>query len=66
LYARLTERLTLTPERWRQITELFHAARARSGAASGLLADVPSGCRPAPRADAMLAGHDGAGAFGET
>ena len=57
----------MTPERWRQITELFHAARAGDPAQRGaLLADA---CRedPALRREvaAMLAGDEHAGAFGE-
>ncbi len=57
----------MTPERWRQITELFHAARERDPAGrDALLADAcqaDAGLRQ--EVEAMLAGHEGAGAFGE-
>jgi serine/threonine protein kinase/Tol biopolymer transport system component len=57
----------LTPERWRQITELFHAARERDPATRD--AFLKDACRTdgqlRQEVDAMLAGHDGAGAFGE-
>jgi eukaryotic-like serine/threonine-protein kinase len=57
----------MTPERWRQITELFHAARERDPTRrDAFLADAcgaDAGLRQ--EVDAMLAGHDGAGAFGE-
>jgi serine/threonine protein kinase/Tol biopolymer transport system component len=57
----------MTPERWRQITELFHAARGRDAAQrDALLADA---CREDPALQrevaAMLAGAQNAGAFGE-
>ena len=57
----------MTPERWRQITELFHAARERDPAQRGtFLADA---CREDPALQrevaAMLAGHEHAGQFGE-
>src|SRR5580658_2431520 len=57
----------MTPERWRQITELFHAARAGDPAQrDALLADA---CRNDPALQrevaAMLAGDEHAGAFGE-
>ena len=57
----------MTPERWRQITELFHAARAGDPAQrDALLADA---CREDPALQrevaAMLAGDEHAGAFGE-
>src|SRR5580700_7619871 len=57
----------MTPERWRQITELFHAARTRDPAQrDALLADA---CREDPALQrevaAMLAGHEKAGVFGE-
>jgi Tol biopolymer transport system component len=57
----------MTPERWRQITELFHAARGRDPAQrDALLADA---CREDPALQrevaAMLAGDEHAGAFGE-
>jgi serine/threonine-protein kinase len=58
----------MTPERWRRITDIFHAARERRigereaflvgacGADSSLRQEV----------DALLQGHDAAGTFGET
>jgi serine/threonine protein kinase/Tol biopolymer transport system component len=57
----------MTPERWRQITELFHAARERDPARREIfLADA---CREDPALQrevaAMLAGHEHAGQFGE-
>lgn len=52
-------------ERWHQITEIFHAARARDPAQrGGFLAEA---CRGDPtlrqEVEAMLAGHDDAGQF---
>jgi eukaryotic-like serine/threonine-protein kinase len=57
----------MTPDRWRQITELFHAVRGRDPAQrDALLADA---CRGDPALQrevaAMLAGDEQAGAFGE-
>jgi serine/threonine protein kinase len=57
----------MTPERWRQITELFHAAREQGPAQRDtFLADA---CREDPTLQrevaAMLAGHEHAGQFGE-
>jgi Tol biopolymer transport system component len=57
----------MTPERWRQITELFHAARAGDPAQrDALLAEA---CREDPALQrevaAMLAGDEKANAFGE-
>src|SRR5580704_17106917 len=57
----------MTPERWRQITELFHAAREHDPAQRDtFLADA---CREDPALQrevaAMLAGHEHAGPFGE-
>jgi serine/threonine protein kinase len=57
----------MTPDRWRRITELFHAARAGDPAQrDALLADA---CREDPALQrevaAMLAGDEHAGAFGE-
>jgi serine/threonine protein kinase len=57
----------MTPDRWRQITELFHAARAGDPAQrDALLADA---CREDPALQrevaAMLAGAQNASAFGE-
>jgi serine/threonine-protein kinase len=58
----------MTPERWRQVTEIFHAALARhDNARDAFLRDA---CRddPSLRADVdhLLAGHSDAGSFGET
>jgi serine/threonine protein kinase/tetratricopeptide (TPR) repeat protein len=54
-------------ERWHQITELFHTARARDPAQRG--AFLAEACRQdptlRPEVEAMLVGHDGAGQFGE-
>jgi serine/threonine-protein kinase len=57
----------MTPERWRRITEVFHAARARDAAARGALLDEACAGDLALRAevDAMLAADQGAGLFGE-
>jgi serine/threonine protein kinase len=58
----------MTPERWRQITEIFHAARERDPAHRE--AFVAEACRDDPtlrrEAEAMLAGLDHAGRFGES
>jgi eukaryotic-like serine/threonine-protein kinase len=58
----------MTPERWRQITELFHAAREHDPSRRD--AFVAKACREDPalrqEVEAMLAGHDHAGSFGET
>ena len=62
------ESLSMTPERWHQITEMFHAARERDpGQREAFLAEV---CREDAtlrrQVQAMLDGHDDAGSFGET
>ena len=58
----------MTPERWRQITEIFHAARERDPARRE--AFVAEACRDDPtlrrEVEAMLVGLDDAGHFGET
>jgi non-specific serine/threonine protein kinase len=58
----------MTPERWRQITEIFHAARERDPASRE--AFVADACRDDPtlrrEVDAMLVGLRDAGQFGET
>src|SRR5262245_53777244 len=58
----------MTPERWRQITEIFHAARERDPASRE--AFVAEACRDdptlRPEVEAMLVGLDAAGQFGET
>ena len=57
----------MTPERWRQITEIFHAARERDPA--GREAFVAEACRDdqtlRQEVEAMLVGLDDAGQFGE-
>src|SRR5215467_15568094 len=58
----------MTPERWRQITEIFHAARLRAGEErEAFLADA---CRDnsslRKEVEVLLAGHEGAGSFGES
>jgi serine/threonine protein kinase len=53
----------MTPERWRQITELFHAVREREPA--GRAAFLAEACHEDPtlrlEVESLLAGHDGAG-----
>jgi eukaryotic-like serine/threonine-protein kinase len=57
----------MTPERWHQVTELFHAARGRDPAQRD--AWLAAACREDPvlqrEVAAMLAGAQNAGAFGE-
>jgi serine/threonine-protein kinase len=57
----------MTPERWRQITEVFHAALAKDTAARGALLDDACAGDAALRAEvnALLSAHEGAGGFGE-
>ena len=49
----------MTPERWRQVTEVFHAARSRDAAARAeYLDDACAGDRALrDEVDAMLAAH---------
>ncbi|HEY6415964.1 MAG TPA: hypothetical protein VIX41_06990, partial [Acidimicrobiales bacterium] len=49
----------MTPERWRQVTEVFHAALARDASArAGYLDRACAGDRPLrEEVDAMLAAH---------
>ena len=58
----------MTPERWRQITKIFHAARELDPARRE--AFVADACRDDPtlrrEVEAMLVGLDDAGQFGET
>jgi serine/threonine protein kinase len=58
----------MTPERWHQLTEIFHAARVLDAASRKTF--VADACRDDPtlqrEVDAMLAGLDHAGQFGET
>ncbi len=58
----------MTPERWRQITALFHVALANHATARSAFLDEACAGDPTLRSevDALLSGHDGAGAFGET
>jgi eukaryotic-like serine/threonine-protein kinase len=57
----------MTAERWRQITEIFHAAREHDPASRE--AFVAQACRDDPtlrqEVEAMLVGLDRAGQFGE-
>ena len=57
----------MTPERWKQVTEVFHAAVARDTAARRALLDEACAGDGALRAEveAMLAAHRDAGAFGQ-
>ena len=57
----------MTPERWRQITEIFHAALAReSDRQMAFLTDACGGDASLRReVDALIAGHHQAGSFGE-
>jgi serine/threonine-protein kinase len=57
----------MTPERWRQITEVFHAALARDTASRSALLDEMCKEDTALRVevDALLAAHQEAGGFGE-
>jgi eukaryotic-like serine/threonine-protein kinase len=58
----------MTPERWHQVTEMFHAARACAPERRG--AFVTEACRGDTNlrreVETMLAAHDAAGQFGET
>ena len=58
----------MTPERWRRITEIFHAARERDPASREAFVAEACGHDPTLRreVEAMLAGLDRAGQFGET
>ena len=57
----------MTPERWRQITDVFHAALSRDTAARQLfLEEACAGDHPLlVDVNAMLSAHDSAGRFGE-
>ena len=61
------ERRAMTPERWHRITAIFHAARERDTAQRQSFLD--DACREDAtmrlEVEAMLAGHEGAGSFGE-
>ena len=58
----------MTPERWRQVTEIFHAARERDAASREAFVAEACGEDPTLRqeVEAMLVGLDRAGQFGET
>jgi serine/threonine-protein kinase len=57
----------MTPERWQQVTAIFHAARTRDAAArEGFLAEACRGDASLRKdVDAILAADAGAGSFGE-
>ena len=57
----------MTPERWRQVTEIFHAALAREpDRQAAFLAEACGDDASLRReVDALIAGHHQAGAFGE-
>ena len=60
--------MAMTPERWRQITHIFHGARERDIEARRVFLD--DACRSDPEirseVETLLAAHDGAGQFGDT
>ena len=58
----------MTPERWRQITDVFHAALARDTAAREAFLEQACGADRDLRGevDALLAAHRDAGRFGES
>ena len=57
----------MTPERWRQITAVFHAARQRDAAVREAYLDEACAADTTLRAEveALLAAHGHAGDFGE-
>ena len=57
----------MTPERWRQVTEVFHAARSRDVAVRASYLDDACADDRALREEvnAMLDAHHNAGRFGE-
>jgi eukaryotic-like serine/threonine-protein kinase len=57
----------MTPERWRQVTEVFHAARSCDVAARAAYLDHACAGDRALReeVDAMLAAHQDPGEFGD-
>src|SRR5688572_7845659 len=57
---------TMTPERWRQITDVFHAALGRDGALRGPFLDEACADDRSMRAEveALLSAHERAGPFG--
>ena len=58
----------MTPERWRQVTEVFHAARARDRAGrAAFLAEACAGDRALhEEVDAMLAANHAAAGSGRS
>ena len=58
----------MTPERWREVTEIFHAALSRDATARADFLAARCGTDSALRAevDVLLAAHDDAGSFGAT
>jgi serine/threonine protein kinase/Tol biopolymer transport system component len=59
---------TVTPERWRQVTSIFHAALAREQADRDAFVAASCGGDSSllRQINAMLAAHDGASLFGES
>jgi hypothetical protein len=57
----------MTPERWKQVTDVFHAALARDTAARPMFLEQACASDPALRdeVNAMLAAHVEAGKFGD-
>ena len=57
----------MTPDRWRQVTEIFHAALARdAGARDAFLRDACQGDASLRKeVDALVAAHHDAGSFGD-
>src|SRR6476661_2998773 len=57
----------MTPERWRQITDVFHATLSRDTAERQPFLEEACGSDQALRVEvqAMLAAHAGAGSFGD-
>jgi serine/threonine protein kinase len=58
----------MTPERWRQVTDIFHASLTREASSRPRYLDEACGGDPALRAEieAMLAAHAAGAQFGET
>ena len=64
----LLENRSMTPERWHQVTEMFHAARAVTPERRAAFVAKACGEDATLRreVETMLAGHDSAGQLGET
>ena len=60
--------MAMTPERWRQISEIFHAALAQDPDVRDAFLDDAYGADPALRheVESLMAAHDQAGQFGDT